>query len=242
MFGQLFEIGDVPTVITLIFLEGLLSADNALVLAILVQALPKNQQQRGLMYGLVGAFVLRAGSILLASTLMKYWWIEAVGAAYLLYLAIKHFVSKAGEDAHAATKVRGFWATIVVVELTDLAFAVDSILAAVALVGSRQEKLWVIYLGGILGVIMMRFVANFFLQLLGRFSRLETSAYLIIAWISAKLGISAYGHYCETQHIEALIHHMPYALFWPVTLALFAFGFTKRNRVVAQSTDGNPDA
>jgi YkoY family integral membrane protein len=239
MLGQAFSVSDAPTILTLAFLEGLLSADNALVLAILVRALPKHQQKKGLLYGLVGAFVLRGIMILIASELIRYWWVQALGAAYLLYLAVRHFILKASHKAsgkHTERKHAGFWSTIVVVELTDLAFAIDSILAAVALVGPPpvvdgnvphiHPKLWVIYTGGLLGVVAMRFVANTFLKLLERFPRLETSAYLIIAWISVKLGLESYGHYVITvRHEHASLEHLPAWLFWTVMLVLFGGGF-----------------
>lgn len=237
MVGQVFSLGDIPTIFTLAFLEGLLSADNALVLAILVRELPKHQQKKGLLYGLGGAFVFRGIMIFVASELIRYWWIQALGAAYLLYLAVRHFVVKASHEiSERGRKEAGFWSTIVVVELTDVAFAIDSILAAVALVGPPpvvdghvlhpHPKLWVIYMGGLLGVVAMRFVANVFLKLLERFPRLETSAYLIIAWISVKLGLESYGHYIlTTRHEHASLEHLPAWLFWSVMLFLFGIGF-----------------
>ncbi|MBT3268055.1 TerC family protein [Candidatus Poribacteria bacterium] len=243
MLGQQFAGSDIPTVIALVFLEGLLSADNALVLAILVQGLPKHQQKKGLLYGLAGAWILRGICIVFASLLMRFWWIEAAGAAYLLYLAVKHFTSHRGSaDGGGGAAVRRFWPTIIIVELTDLAFAVDSILAAVGLVGARPEKIWVIYLGGILGVVMMRFVASFFLRLLERYPRLETAAYLIIAWISVKLGVAAYAHFMHVvRHVdEPVIEHVPDWLFWPVMVALFATGFIGKK--TDEPTDGDPDA
>ena len=243
MLGQQIAASDIPTVIILVFLEGLLSADNALVLAILVQGLPKHQQKKALLYGLAGAWILRGICIVFASLLMRFWWIEAAGAAYLLYLAVKHFVTqgRAG-DGSAAAAVRRFWPTIVIVELTDLAFAVDSILAAVGLVGARPDKIWVIYLGGILGVVMMRFVAGFFLRLLAQYPRLETSAYLIIAWISVKLSVAAYAHYMHiVRHVdEPAIEHVPEWLFWPVMLVLFAVGFIGKK--ADGTADGDTDA
>ena len=80
-----------------------------------------------------------------------------------------------------------FWGTVAVIELTDVAFAVDSILAAMALAGSRQEKLWVVIAGGILGVVLMRFAAAVFVKLLDRFPRFEESAYLLVIVIGLKL-------------------------------------------------------
>ena len=84
-------------------------------------------------------------------------------------------------------KVPSFWGTVLVIELTDIAFAVDSILAAMALAGSRQSKLWVVIVGGILGVILMRFAAALFVRLLDRFPRFEISAYLLVIIIGCKL-------------------------------------------------------
>ncbi len=80
-----------------------------------------------------------------------------------------------------------FWRTVIVIELTDIAFAVDSILAAIALAGSRSEKLWVVITGGILGVVLMRFAASIFVRLLERYPRFETSAYLLVVIIGIKL-------------------------------------------------------
>ncbi len=80
-----------------------------------------------------------------------------------------------------------FWRTVFVIELTDIAFAVDSILAAMALAGSRPEKLWVVITGGIIGVVLMRFAAAMFVGLLERFPRFEVSAYLLVLTIGIKL-------------------------------------------------------
>jgi|SaaInl4_135m_RNA_FD_contig_71_97049_length_3860_multi_3_in_0_out_0_2 YkoY family integral membrane protein len=245
MLGQQLAASDIPTVITLVFLEGLLSADNALVLAILVQGLPEHQRKKGLLYGLGGAWILRGLCIVFATLLMRFWWIEAAGAAYLLYLAVKYFVSNAGDGhGHGPKKIRSFWPTIVIVELTDLAFAVDSILAAVGLVGTNPSKIWVIYLGGILGVVMMRFVAGFFLKLLEKYTRLETAAYLIIAWISVKLSVSAYAHFMKVvRHVDdPVIEHVPDWLFWPVMVALFATGFIGGKKPADGTDDASTDA
>ncbi len=81
-----------------------------------------------------------------------------------------------------------------VIEFTDMAFAVDSILAAIALVGPKPSdhvglhpKLWVVVTGGMLGVILMRLAAVVFIRLLEKFPRFETSAYLLVSVIGLKL-------------------------------------------------------
>src|SRR5512142_224213 len=78
-------------IVTLVILESLLSADNALVMAILVRPLPKHQQKRALMYGIAGAFVFRFLMLLFAILIIKLWYLRAAGGAYLAYLAGEHF-------------------------------------------------------------------------------------------------------------------------------------------------------
>jgi YkoY family integral membrane protein len=183
------------TVLTLVILEGLLSGDNALVLAVMVRHLPREQQKRALRYGIWGAFGFRAIAVLLSAQLLKFWIFKVVGGAYLLYLAISHFLSRE-EDVHANKTTRfgsGFWGTVVSVELADIAFSIDSIVAAVAMADSMPDrfghngKLFIVYIGGILGILTMRFVAGLFILLLERFHGLAVGAYVLVAWIGLKL-------------------------------------------------------
>ena len=155
--------GDLVTVALLVALEGLLSADNALVMAIMVLGLPKANHRAALRYGLIGGFVFRVIATLLASSLIQVGWIRLVGGLYLLYLTYTHFRGGEGTDdrrqvpaAKAMLGLSPFWATVVRVELINLAFSIDSILVAVAM----SPKLWVVVTGGILGIVAMRLVVG----------------------------------------------------------------------------------
>jgi len=90
------QTADIITIGLLVLIEGLLSADNALVLAILVLGLPPAEQQRALRYGIAGAFVFRAIAVALAAYLIRVAWVKLAGGAYLLYLAYAHFRSGDG--------------------------------------------------------------------------------------------------------------------------------------------------
>lgn len=186
----MFVPSDFVTIGLLIALEGLLSADNAMVLAILVLGLPKAQQKKALQYGMVGAFVFRSIATLLAVYMIQLGWVKLVGAAYLLYLVYRHFGGgQSGEERRTAPPAQSwlglspFWATVVKVELTDIVFAIDSILVAVAM----SSKLWVILTGGILGIVMMRLVIGKLLSLVERYPVLVDGAFVIIAWVGFKL-------------------------------------------------------
>lgn len=183
-------VADLVTVALLVALEGLLSADNAMVLAVLVLGLPKAQQRKALRYGMIGAFAFRSVAILLAAFLIRLGWVKLFGAGYLLYLVYRHFRGAAGSGdrrtpppATAWMGLTPFWSTVVKVELTDIVFAIDSILVAVAM----SPKLWVILAGGILGIVMMRLVIGQLLSLVERYPPLVDGAFVIIAWVGIKL-------------------------------------------------------
>jgi YkoY family integral membrane protein len=185
----MFEASDILTILLLVLLEGLLSADNAMVLAVLVLGLPKAQQRQALRYGILGAFAFRAIATLLATILIKLAWVKLIGAGYLLYLVYHHFGRGVGaEDRRGPPKAQAwlgmtaFWATVVKVELTDIVFAIDSILVAVAM----SQKLWVILTGGLLGIVMMRLVIGQLLALVERYPPL-VGAFIIIGWVGSKL-------------------------------------------------------
>ncbi len=211
---------------TLVLLEGLLSADNALVLAVLVGHLPGADRKRALFYGLFGAFVLRGLALLAAQHIVRLWFLQSFGALYLAYLAVSHFIRRGDESAGGSgsgkTTGRGLWATIIAVELTDLAFAVDSILAAVAI----SNKLWVIYTGGVIGIVMMRVAAGSFIRLLDRYPALAHMAYVLIGWIALKLGFASYQLFNESVRgatYPAGYHLLPPWLFW-TGMALIILG------------------
>ena len=82
-----------------------------------------------------------------------------------------------------------FWGTIAAVEIMDIAFSVDSVLAAFGV----SEQIWVLLLGGMLGVLMMRGIAGVFLKLIDKVPELETSAYVLIMLIAIKMGLSVVG-------------------------------------------------
>nr|WP_246629308.1 TerC family protein [Mesobacillus maritimus] len=197
----------------LIALEGLLAADNALVLAIMVKHLPEEDRKKALFYGLAGAFVFRFVSLFIISFLVDVWQVQAIGALYLLFISINHIVRKLmvkgkpdGMMTEKKKKKSGFWVTVFKVEVADIAFAVDSILAAVALAmtlpntplptigGMDGGKFLVVFAGGLIGVIIMRFAANLFVKLLHARPGLEIAAFLIVGWVGVKLAVLTLGH------------------------------------------------
>jgi YkoY family integral membrane protein len=189
-----FVIGDLVTILTLVILEGLLSVDNAVVLAVMVRHLPDLEQKRALRYGIFGAFAFRVIAVFMVTWLLHFGILKLLGGLYMLGIAVKHSLSRkqiheAGEHRHVKRKSAGmlglsaFWSTVVMVELADIVFSADSILAARAM----SPKTWIVIVGGMLGILTMRMVAGVFLKLIERFPKLVDGAYVIIAVIGIKL-------------------------------------------------------
>jgi YkoY family integral membrane protein len=230
---------DFITIALLVVLEGLLSADNALVLAILVLGLPRGDQKKALRYGIVGAFAFRILATILAAHMLEVAWIKLVGAAYLLYLAWKHFFGPShGEQRRSIRPARpwlgmsAFWATVVKVELTDIVFAVDSILVAVAM----SPKLWVIISGGIVGIIAMRLVIGQLLTLVRRYPALVDGAFLIIGWVAVRLLI-------EYLHQQGLIaFEVNKWVSFGLIIVIFGLAYLYARRQGPKDDDGDDEA
>ena len=194
---------DLATIGLLVVLEGLLSADNALVMAIMVLGLPRRDHHKALRYGLLGGFAFRAAATLLAVYLIRVGWVKVLGGLYLLYLTYSHFWGREeGENRRQAPRAKPllglspFWGTVVRVELVNLAFSIDSILVAVAM----SPKLWVVIMGGILGIVAMRLVAGQLILLVQRYPPLVDGAFVIIAWVGLKLCLE----YLHEAHLIGL--------------------------------------
>ncbi|MFD4704665.1 hypothetical protein ACFWM3_07335 [Gottfriedia sp. NPDC058432] len=233
--------------IILILLEGLLSADNALVLAVMAKHLPEEQQKKAINIGLLLAFIFRIGAIFIISFLFNVWQVQAIGAAYLIFIALKHLFKK--HDGDKGKKGKSFGMTVAQISLADIAFAIDSILAAVALVidlpnskignigGMDGAKFIIIVIGAIAGLIVIRFAAGIFVKLLTTRPSLETAAMLLVGWVGVKLLMHTLAH--PSLHI--ISHHFVEGpiwntIFWSVMLLIALGGWFLSKK---KSTDTN---
>jgi len=218
------------TLLILIGLEGLLSADNALVLAVIAKHLPEDQKKRAINYGIMMAFIFRFGALFAISFIANVWQVQALGAAYLLYLGLKHIIqarlSRGRDPLHGEmaeqSSGKGFWPTVGKIALADLAFAIDSILAAVALAlglpdsplgnfgGMDGGQFIVVVLGGIAGLVLIKYAATWFVKLLAQRPALETTAYAIVAWVGVKLAVITLAH----EDIGVFDHDFPHSTGW----------------------------
>jgi len=205
----------IAIVIQLIFLEGILSIDNAAILGAMVSTLPEhdpipwpkslhwmakpfhkllgNQRVAALRVGLLGAYLGRGVMLLAASFIISNPWLKLIGALYLIRLAVDDLSAHgySNEDAEVKRlKIRTFWPTVLSVELMDLAFSLDNVVAAVSL----SDKKWVVFLGVFIGILVMRFAAGIFSYVVEREPILKTAAYILVFNIGVELLLEDLAH------------------------------------------------
>lgn len=243
--------------VVLVGLEGLLAADNALVLAIMVKPLPEKDRKKALFYGLAGAFIFRFASLFAISFLVDVWQVQAIGAIYLLFMAGNHIFRKVvkgkavqKEQKKEPLKTGSFWGTVLKVELADIAFAVDSILAAVAMAvvlpntplpnigGLDGGKFLVIFAGGIIGLVIMRFAANMFVRLLESRPGLEIAAFGIVGWVGVKLAVYTLSH----PQLAILSEKFAHSTEWKISFYIVLVGIAAAGWFFSKGKTENPTA
>lgn len=180
-----FSIEASIVLLILIFLEAVLSADNAIALAAIAQGLDdKKLERQALNIGLVVAYVLRITLLLTATWVQRYWQFELIGAAYLLWLVYQHFTSEEDEEHHHhGPRYSSLLQVIPVIALTDLAFSLDSVTTAIAVSNTK----WLVITGTTIGIITLRFMAGLFIRWLDEFVYLEDAGYITVAFVGIRL-------------------------------------------------------
>jgi YkoY family integral membrane protein len=227
----------------LVCLEVVLSADNAIALAAISRRLHDPLRQRqALNLGLGLALLLRMVLVFAARWVLRFWPLQLLAAGYLLWLCGSQLLAGSegspeplatvGAELPAASPepppvpaptgspgagpapLQGLAAVVLTLGVTDLAFSLDSVAAAVAV----TDRLWLVMTGGVIGVVALRLTAELFLRWLEEFRHLETAGYLAVGLVGIRLLIRL--------GFPALV--VPE---WAVLLSvglLFAWGFSQR--------------
>lgn len=251
-------------IVQLIFLEGILSIDNAAVLGAMVARLPADehivwpkplhrvgaalrkvlghQREAALRVGLLGAYVGRGLMLLLAEFVIQNHWLRLIGALYLVRLAFDNLGQpEPGEPSthlHPAAH-QSFWAVVMAVELADLIFSLDNVVAAVGL----SKEFWVVMLGVAVGILLMRFAAGWFSVAVEREPVLETAAYILVLAIGIELLIEEFTPFVFGDWVKfgisiliillALAYaHLPFLRVFKPVLVWLSEGFDAINKVV----------
>ena len=209
----------------LIALEAVLSADNAIALAAIAQGLEsEQQQQRALNVGLITAFLLRMLLILTASWVLRFWQFEVAGAIYLLWLVYQHFTAAEDEHHHHhGPRFASVWQAVPTIALTDLAFSLDSVTTAIAL----SRDVWIVLLGGTIGILTLRFMAQLFIRWLDEYEYLEDAGFITVAFVGLRLLLRvANDNWVPPQWLMVIL-----------IAGIFAWGFSRKTQPETTETE-----
>ncbi len=212
----------------LVALEAVLSADNAIALAAISRRLhDRSRQETALNLGLLLALVFRMVLIVAARWVLAFWPLQLAAAGYLLWLCGRHLadVIGAGPDVADAGEAPatdpehpagGSLAQVVAtLAVTDLAFSLDSVAAAVAV----SDRLVLVMAGGVIGVIALRLTAELFIRWLEVYRHLETAGYLAVGFVGVRLLLRVVLPHLDVPEWALLL----------LVGSLFLWGFSVRN-------------
>ncbi len=208
-----------PLLPVIVSLELVLSADNAVALASITKNLRNiDQQTQALNIGIFIALLLRILVILTAQFFLNFWPVKLLGGLYLISLSLSKVISINTQQStdyaapSAANSTSSLLKVILLLAVTDLAFSIDSITAAVAI----SDQFLLVITGAIIGVIALRFTSGLFLKWLAVYPNLETAGYIAVAVIGIKL------------IIQLIFYRMdiPEYLFFLIMLCIFLWGFS----------------
>ena len=192
IFNSPFNIGieTLFILVILVFLEAVLSADNAIALAAISQGLADSKLQRqALNIGLLIAYILRMALILTATWVTKYRQFEVLGGLYLLWLVFQYFTSNDNEEHHHhGPRFPSVWHAIPMIAFTDLAFSLDSVTTAIAV----SKEIWLVLTGATIGIITLRFMAGLFIRWLDEFVHLGDAGYFTVGIVGLRLLVRAF--------------------------------------------------
>jgi YkoY family integral membrane protein len=177
--------------------------------------LPEKQRDKALKYGIWGAYIFRGLAMIFAAFLIQIWWLKPLGGFYLLYLVYDFWKGKQTETTDddildkksnwfyrvTVGSLGNFWATVCLVELMDMAFSIDNVFAAVAF----TPNIILVCVGVFIGILAMRFIAQWFVKLMGKYPFLETAAFIVIAILGVKLTLSLLEHYYPDSSVSKFL-------------------------------------
>jgi YjbE family integral membrane protein len=176
----------------IIVLDILLGGDNAVVIALACRKLPAAQRKLGILWGTVGAIVLRVILIVFALSLLKVPYLKLVGAALLLWIGIKLIAPEADEGHGEIAGSDRLWGAVKTVIIADLVMSIDNVIAiagAATSAGGEHEIVLVIF-GLLVSIPLIVWGSQFVIKLMDRFPVVVTAGAMLLGWIAGSMAVS----------------------------------------------------
>ena len=189
----------------IIMIDILLGGDNAVVIALACRKLAPAQRTKGIVWGTVGAIVLRIILIFFALTLLQIPYLKLIGAALLLWIGIKLLVPE--DDDHSSIEGSDrLWAAVKTVIVADLVMSVDNVIAiAGAAEGAGGDhKMPLVIFGLLVSIPIIVAGSQLVIKLMDRFPAIITVGGMLLGWIAGTMALSDPAVTAHTANTETL--------------------------------------
>jgi YjbE family integral membrane protein len=194
----------------IIMIDILLGGDNAVVIALACRNLPGKQRTQGIIYGTMGAIILRVVLIAFALALLSVPYLKIVGAVLLLWIGVKLLLPESEHD-HTISSSDKLWGAVKTVIIADLVMSVDNVLAiAGAAQGAHQDhQLALVIFGLLVSIPIIVGGSQLVLKLMQRFPVIITLGAMLLGWIAGQMAFTD----------PALKPYLPASAYWSYAAA-----------------------
>ncbi|MFY7857954.1 MAG: TerC family protein [Rubrivivax sp.] len=174
----------------IIVIDILLGGDNAVVIALACRRLPAAQRTQGIIWGTVGAIVLRVVLIFFALTLLSVPYLKLVGAALLVWIGVKLLVPE--EEGHGDIQASDkLWAAVKTVIVADLVMSVDNVIAiAGAAESAGQHQMALVVFGLLVSIPIIVWGSQLVIKLMDRFPVIIVAGGMLLGWIAGTMAVT----------------------------------------------------
>lgn len=174
-------------VVQIIVIDILLGGDNAVVIALACRDLPATQRTRGVLFGTLGAIVLRVVLIAFAVVLLDIPLLKLIGGVLLLYIGVK-LMLPSGHDPHVKPADH-LWSAIKTIIIADAVMSLDNVIAVAgaAETADPQHRLMLVIFGLLVSIPLIVWGSQLVLKLLDRFPIVITLGAALLGWIAGGL-------------------------------------------------------
>jgi YjbE family integral membrane protein len=172
----------------IILIDILLGGDNAVVIALACRGLPPKQRRLGIIYGTMGAIVLRVILIAFALALLAIPYLKVVGALLLIWIGVKLLVPHDDDDHANINPSDKLWGAVKTVIIADLVMSVDNVLAiAGAAETAGKHQLPLVIFGLLVSIPIIVAGSQIVLKLMDRFPIIITLGAMLLGWIAGQM-------------------------------------------------------
>jgi YjbE family integral membrane protein len=169
--------------LAIIWVNIILSGDNAVVIALAARSLPARQQTQAVIWGAGAAVVLRIILTIVAVELLKLPWLKLIGGALLLWIAVKLLVPEDDGEGDVESS-DNLWAAIKTILIADLVMSLDNVIAVAAV---AKGSIVLLILGLAISIPLVVFGATILMKLMGRFPVIITIGAALIGYVAGEM-------------------------------------------------------